>query len=258
LKGTFKEITLADVVQLLVMNRKTGRLSLYSDHRRAVIDFHQGTIVRASSGELEGEQAFYDPFCWDSGGFEFDPEAEIETEQKLGKNWQKMLFEAVRRAGEWEELRKRVGTVRSIPRLVGHIEPSLYNPDSSERRLFVSIDGQRSIGELARLIGAGLRETLLALANLAESGVVAVERNPVTDHLERLLSSYIGNQARAFIEREERRLGNELELASRRELLEVCRNAERFARDHISRAESKDLHDELARYVNSLFRRSEE
>ena len=258
MKGTFKEITLADVVQLLVMNRKTGRLSLESDQRKAFFDFLKGAIVNAVSGDMTGEQAFYDPFCWDSGGFEFKPDEKIDTEQRLGRNWQQMLFEAVRRAGEWEELRKKVGNGLSIPRLVGKIEPTLYDRDSPERKVFLLIDGRRNIRTLANLVSLTMRQALLVLAKFLDSGVIAVERNPVTDRLERLLSGYIGPSARNFIEREERRLGGEIELANRRELLEVCRNAEGFARDYISRAESKVLHDELVGYVNSIYQPSEE
>lgn|GEM_PF-3504146 len=258
MKGTFKEITLADVVQLLVMNRKTGRLALESDQRKAFIDFLKGTIVNAVSGELDGEQAFYDPFCWDSGGFEFKPDAKIDAEQRLGRNWQQMLFEAVRRAGEWEELRRKVGNGLSIPRLVGKIEPTLYDRESPERKVFLLIDGKRDIHTLANLVGLAMREVLLVLAKFLDSGVIAVDRNPVSDRLERLLSGYIGPSARNFIEREVRRLGGEIELANRRELLEVCRNAEAFAREYISRAESKTLHDELVGYVSSLFRQSGE
>jgi len=258
LKGTFKEITLADVVQLLVMNRKTGRLSLESDQRQAFFDFLKGAIVNAVSGDMTGEQAFYDPFCWDSGGFEFKPEEKIDTEQRLGRDWQQMLFEAVRRAGEWEELRKKVGNSLSIPRLVGKIEPNLYDRDSPERKVFLLIDGRRNIHTLANLVGLSMRQTILVLEKFLNSGVITVERNPVTDRLERLLSGYIGPSARNFTEREVRRLGGEIELANRRELLEVCRNAEGFARDYISRAESKVLHDELVGYVNSIFQPSEE
>jgi len=256
LKGTFKEITLADVVQLLVMNRKTGRLSLESDQHKAFFDFLAGAIINAVSGELEGEQAFYDPFCWDSGSFEFKPEEKIDTEQRLGRDWQQMLFEAVRRAGEWEELRKKVGNGLSIPRLVGKIEPTLYDRESPERKIFLLIDGKRNIHTLADLVGLPMRQVLLVLEKFLGSGVIAVDRNPVSDHLERLLAGYIGPSARNFTEREVRRLGGEIELANRRELLEVCRNAEGFAREYISRAESKVLHDELVGYVNSIFRQS--
>jgi hypothetical protein len=253
-KGTLKEITLADVVQLLVMNRKTGRLALESDQRKAYIDFNSGTIVNAVSGDLEGEQAFYDPFCWDSGGFEFLPDEKIDTVLRLGRNWQQMLFEAVRRAGEWEELRRKVGNGLSIPHLVGKIEPTLYDRESAERKVFLLIDGRRNIHTLANLVGLPMREVLLVLGKFLDSGVITVDRNPVTDHLERLLAGYIGPSARNFTEREVRRLGGEIELANRRELLEVCRNAEAFARDYISRAESKALHDELVGYINSIFR----
>jgi hypothetical protein len=255
LKGTFKEITLTDVVQLLVMNRKTGRLTLESDQRRAFIDFHSGTIVNAASGEMTGEQGFYDPFCWDSGGFEFDPEADIDTEQRLGRNWQQMLFEAIRRAGEWEELRRKVGTGLSIPRLVGKIEPTMYDRDSDERKVLLLIDGRRNIAVLANVVGLSMRRVLLVLSELLDDGVITVERNPVSDHIERLLAGYIGPSAKAFIDREVRRLGGEIELVNHRELLAICRNAEEFARDYISRAETKALHDEMVEYVNSVFRR---
>ncbi len=255
MKGTLKEITLTDVVQLLVMNRKTGRLHVESDQRKAHIDFQNGTITNAASGEITGEQAFYDPFCWDSGSFEFNPDEEIDPEQKLGRNWQQMLFEAIRRAGEWEELRKKVGTGLSIPRLAGKIEPTMYDRDSDERKVLLLVDSRHNIHTLANIVGLSMRRVLLVLSELLDDGVITIERNPVTDHIERLMAGYIGPTAKAFIEREVRRLGGEIELTNHQELLEICRNAEEFAREYTSRSETKTLHDEMVEYVRSIFRR---
>ena len=254
MKGTFKEITLTDVVQLLVMNRKTGRLFLESDQRKAYIDFHSGVITNAVLGEIQGEQAFYDPFCWDSGSFEFDPDTDIEPEQKLGRNWQQMLFEAIRRAGEWEELRKKVGTGLSIPRQAGKIEPTMYDRNSAEQKVLLLVDGRHNIHTLANIVGLNMRRVLLVLSELLDDGVITVERNPVTDHIERLMAGYIGPTAKAFIGREVRRLGGEIELANHQVLLEICRNAEEFSRNYTSRSEAKTLHDEMVEYVRSIFR----
>lgn len=255
MKGSFKEITLADVVQLLVMNRKTGRLFLESDQRKAHIDFRSGAIINAVLGEIQGEQAFYDPFCWDSGSFEFDPDTEIDTEQKLGRNWQQMLFEAIRRAGEWEDLRKKVGTGLSIPHLAGVIEPTMYDRGSAERKVLLLVDGRHNIHTLANLVDLSMRRLLLVLSRLLDDAVITVERNPVSDRIERLMAGYIGPTAKTFIEREVRRLGGEIELANYRELLEICRNAEEFSRDYTSRSESKTLHNEMVGYVKSIFQR---
>lgn len=254
MKGTFKEITLTDVVQLLVMNRKTGRLFLKSDQRKAHIDFHSGAIINAVSGEVQGEQAFYDPFCWDSGSFEFDPDTEIDPEQKLGRNWQQMLFEASRRAGDWEELRKKVGTGLSIPHLAGKIEPTMYDRGSAERKVLLLVDGRHNIHTLVNIVGPSMRRVLQVLSRLLDDGVITVERNPVSDRIERLIAGFIGPTAKAFIEREVRRLGCEIELANYQELLDICRNAEEFSRDYTSRSESKTLHNDMVEYVESIFR----
>ncbi len=166
-----------------------------------------------------------------------------------------MLFEAIRRAGEWEDLRKKVGIGLSIPHLTGMIEPTMYDRGSTERKVLLLVDSRHNIHTLANLVGLSMRRVLLVLSRLLDDGVITVERNPVSVRIERLMAVHIGPTAKTFIEREIRRLGGEIELANHQELLEICRNAEEFSREYTSRSESKTLHNEMVEYVTSIFRR---
>jgi len=74
LTGTIGEFSLADIIQLINMGGKSGRLAL----RRGPSDegslyFECGFVVHASRGSLEGESAAQFLIALDEGTFEFTP-----------------------------------------------------------------------------------------------------------------------------------------------------------------------------------------
>ena len=74
LTGTLGEFSLADIIQLINMGGKSGRLALrngFSDE--GSLFFEGGFVVHASWGSLEGEAAAHSLIALDGGTFEFTP-----------------------------------------------------------------------------------------------------------------------------------------------------------------------------------------
>jgi hypothetical protein len=74
LTGTLGEFSLADIIQLINMGGKSGRLALRNgSSSKGSLYFEGGFVVHASLGSLEGEGAAQSLIAIDEGTFEFTP-----------------------------------------------------------------------------------------------------------------------------------------------------------------------------------------
>ena len=93
--GTVTNISLPDLIQLLCIGRNSCRMKIRTSSLKGLIYFRDGEIVHAETGDLEGEEAFYQILSWEVGVFEGDRvEAQKET---IHENWDFLLMESVRR-----------------------------------------------------------------------------------------------------------------------------------------------------------------
>lgn len=74
LKGTIGEFSLADVIQLISLGGKSGRLALHNGSSDGgSLYFELGYVVHAHTNGLDGESAARSLVAMDEGTFEFDP-----------------------------------------------------------------------------------------------------------------------------------------------------------------------------------------
>src|SRR5438270_359677 len=80
IKGSLKEASLPDVLQLLSMGKKTGCLGLSFHESFGSIYFDNGRICHAAivNRPLDTENAVYTLFTWTSGTFNFEQGVEPE------------------------------------------------------------------------------------------------------------------------------------------------------------------------------------
>jgi hypothetical protein len=73
MRGDIDQVSLASVLTILEMERKTGLLLVESASRFARITLRKGRIIRAAteSPRLNGATAVYEVLTWAKGGFDF-------------------------------------------------------------------------------------------------------------------------------------------------------------------------------------------
>ena len=104
LSGTIEDVDLGQVVQMLEMGRKSGRLLITSVGISASIYFRDGRVIAAefesaSVGAMTDREAVYAMFALREGVFEFLAE-EIELEPRMNESTQALLLESMRRQDE--------------------------------------------------------------------------------------------------------------------------------------------------------------
>lgn len=159
IKGSLKEASLPDVLQLLAMGKKSGCLGLSFHDSFGSIYFEGGRICHASivNRQLDTENSVYTLFTWTSGTFNFEPGVQPEGDATLvSVDPQSLLLEGARRVDEWSLIEKKIPSfdvVYSIdrPRLMRNKDQ--LSPE--QETLLPLIDGHRDIHGLIRDSGVG-------------------------------------------------------------------------------------------------------
>jgi tetratricopeptide (TPR) repeat protein len=190
IKGSLKEASLPDVLQLLSMGKKTGCLGLSLHDSFGSIYFDSGRICHAAivNRPLDTENAVYTLFTWTSGTFNFEPGVEPEDgAERVSVDPQSLLLEGARRVDEWSLIEKKIPSfdvVFSIdrPRLL--MNHDALSPE--QEALLPLIDGHRDIHGLIRDSTLGEFEVGKALYGLLNASfLLPVGRKRTTPTLPR-------------------------------------------------------------------------
>ncbi|HET9634434.1 MAG TPA: DUF4388 domain-containing protein [Gemmatimonadaceae bacterium] len=190
IKGSLKEASLPDVLQLLSMGKKTGCLGLSFHDSFGSIYFDNGRICHAGivNRPLDTENAVYTLFTWTSGTFNF--EAGVEPEEgaeRVSVDPQSLLLEGARRVDEWSLIEKKLPSfdvVFSLDRSKLMLNRDPLSPE--QEALLPLIDGHRDVNGLIRDSGLGEFEVGKALYGLLNANfLLPVGRKRTTPTLPR-------------------------------------------------------------------------
>lgn len=154
IKGSLKEASLPDVLQLLAMGKKTGCLGLAFHESFGSIYFDTGRICHAEivNRPLDTENAVYNLFTWTSGSFNFEPGVLPKAGTTLASvDPQSLLLEGARRVDEWTLIEKKIPTFDMVFAL--DRQKLLVNklPLTPEQEILIPlVDGNRDVSALIR------------------------------------------------------------------------------------------------------------
>jgi tetratricopeptide (TPR) repeat protein len=154
IKGSLKEASLPDVLQLLAMGKKTGCLGLAVHDSFGSIYFDTGRICHAeiANRPLDTENAVYNLFTWTSGSFNFEPGVLPKAGTTLASvDPQSLLLEGARRVDEWTLIEKKIPSFDMVFAL--DRQRLLVNklPLTPEQEILIPlIDGNRDVNALVR------------------------------------------------------------------------------------------------------------
>ncbi len=92
--GFASGLNLADLVQLACLESRDRKLLIFAGDRSGEIFFSSGEVVHCTTGDKEGEEAFYEMLSWERGSFKFVCEATDCRSVEIP--WNFLLIEALR------------------------------------------------------------------------------------------------------------------------------------------------------------------
>jgi CheY-like chemotaxis protein len=181
--GTLEGIELTDVIQINSLSRASGVLRIKAGAGEGEVFFRTGAIVHATSGELEGEEAFYRILGFRTGSLDFTRGKE-SPRQSITKGCEALVLEGMRRLDEAQVKAAAPPPEPEQPDVVQTILGSLANIEGIQYAALVQRDGfiareerpPTFPGDLdVEIMGALVSKTILA----AQKAVGFVAQTPL-------------------------------------------------------------------------------
>jgi CheY-like chemotaxis protein len=173
IEGNLAQIPLVDLLQILAVNRKSGRLALEREGETAEIALESGRVVDARTRHAEGEKALYRLLGLREGQFAFVPGAP-PAEPRIDRKVEELVLEGLRQSDEVAALLPslpQLGDVVELAVAPSEIPPGLH-PVTAE--VVALLRAPTTFQELVDRCSATDLEAMRALAALLERGYARV------------------------------------------------------------------------------------
>lgn len=192
LSGNLSELGVLELIELIGLEQRTGRLDITSGLQSIEIFFEKGTPVRASyrndsmSGgvkDMTGEEVVLEGMTWKRGFFQFNPVLQsaerspmrrLEYLLKDGANLRDYL-ESIESLGLIEDavpLRTRKVSESEFERAMSLAVPVNIEEQKS---MYVAFDGKKTVEEVVRESGLPKSVWLPILYNLSKAGFIGLK-----------------------------------------------------------------------------------
>ncbi|MBC7194488.1 MAG: DUF4388 domain-containing protein [Caldisericia bacterium] len=166
IEGNIKDFPLIDVLNLLSFGNKTGVLVITGKKNDEKITgeiyFSHGKIVDALCGNKKGEEAFYSIFLMDEGNFTFKSQ-NVNITQKIEKNFDNLLLEAIRKADEIKTLYSKIPDLSTVLETNPDVEASEIRLSSDEWQVLNLFKEKKSIREAIKISPFSEFETIKSI-----------------------------------------------------------------------------------------------
>src|SRR5512138_1296856 len=200
IEGNLAQIPLVDLLQILAVNRKTGRLAIEREGERAEIALDDGRVVDARMGAAVGEKALYRLLTRREGQFAFLP-GTATGEPRIDRKVDELVLEGLRQADEVARLLPQLPQPGDVLELAVHaseIPPGLHPVTQDAVAL---LDVPRTFQEVVDRCRASDLEAIRAVQALLERGYARRREGAVPAEAAPLLAPHELHALRARIAR---------------------------------------------------------
>jgi CheY-like chemotaxis protein len=170
IEGNLAQIPLVDLLQILAVNKKSGRLVVEREGERAEITLVDGRVVDAQLGAVGGEKALWRLLTRREGQFAFVPGAAGAAE-RIARRLDDLILEGLRQADELARLLPALPAPQDVVELAVRPEelPPDLHPVTAEVVALLAVP--RAFAEVVDRCGASDLEATRAVSALLERGV---------------------------------------------------------------------------------------
>ncbi len=170
IEGGLSQLPLSDLLQILAMNRRTGRLILTQTHDRGEIHLAQGRPANARAGDIEGEKALFRLLSWKEGTFAFHP-GPAPSRVTIDRVMEDALLEGMRQSDERARLLSGLPPARARLAVVAQASAPI-DPHPVMKEILRVLAQPRRVFEILDLADAPDLDVLGSLTTMLEKGLV--------------------------------------------------------------------------------------
>ncbi len=190
LQGTLDTFSLSEILELVEKSRKTGALEVRDPKCRGVLYFAGGRFSAAEAGELCGPvqsaeelEARLIDVCFalfrvETGLFEFENDRYPPWPVRGGNEVAPIVEQVEQLRRDWLAIEAVLPSLECRPELVDDLGGDQVVLDKSAFRVLRVVDGERTVRDIARVVGRSVLEVCKVLKDLVEAGAIAVPTDP--------------------------------------------------------------------------------
>lgn len=153
--GDLSKTPIAEILQLIVNNKATGRVDLAKDKLSAEVFFESGVPVDANASDAVGDDAIIEILTWKHGHYRFEQQ-EFKSSQTVQQSIEKLKDESNKLTDHIEEL-KSIGMLPTSKLVLNTENPPSLDASSGPKldaetvnQFYSLVDGKHSIEDLTR------------------------------------------------------------------------------------------------------------
>ena len=172
LTGTFDDVSFAELLQMLNVGRKTGRLTVSRGDQRAVLFITEGEVARAVSRRERGPELVYRLLGWKAGEFSFE-RADEPVMRNIKESTEALILEGMKRFDEWERVEAEMPNMNVVLRQRAFAVNERFEQLSPQAQVVLRlVDARRDVATIIRESGLEPMEALSAVTELLGEQIV--------------------------------------------------------------------------------------
>lgn len=176
--GTFEDVSFAELLQMLNVGHKMGRLTIWQGEQKAVLFVTGGEVTRAVSRWARGPELVYRLLGWKTGEFSFERDNE-PVMRNIEESTEALILEGMKRLDEWERVEAEMPEMNVVLRQRAYAVNNRFDELSeSAQAVLRLVDARRDVATLIRESGLEPMEALKAVTELLSEGIVEEWNTP--------------------------------------------------------------------------------
>lgn len=172
LTGTFEDISFAELLQLLNVGHKSGRLTVWQGTEKAQMFITEGEVARAVARRERGPEVVYRVLGWKTGEFSFE-RTKAAVAREINETTEALILEGMKRFDEWQHLEAEMPDMDVVLRQrVFAVNERWDSLSSQAHAILPLVDAKRNVATLIRESGLDPTQALQAVTELLVEGVV--------------------------------------------------------------------------------------
>jgi hypothetical protein len=178
LTGTFQDVGFAELLQMLNVGHKTGKLTVSRPGEQAVLYFTNGEVARADSRMENGPELVYRILGWNAGEFAFE-RTEKPVVKNIKQSTEELILEGMKRFDEWERVEAEMPNMHVVLRQRAYAVNQHYDSLSEEAKTVLRlVDARRQTATIVRESGLEPVVAVKAITELLTEGIVEEWQGP--------------------------------------------------------------------------------
>jgi hypothetical protein len=171
ISGDLENTRCPEIIKILSLGKRSGRLYLTNGSDSGNIFFTDGEVIHAQCGALNGIKAVQEIAVWTSGEYRFfvDEPADMQT---IIMGIEEVLAETTSHLRQMDKITSLIPSSSAVYALEPDIRDKDIQLKSIQWRVLTTIDGKKSIADIAQGINLGVSDCMKILYTLLRMGLL--------------------------------------------------------------------------------------